>query len=334
MKASIRMLILLMSFYPYLGVTDVTCTSYPKAKKAQRIDLDDVVWGDSKFTALANVDVIDVTGYIFESEDGREWKVTRQRAGERYWSIAADHERAIISGNDFVLLNDGQGNWLQFDVELSFHPKVVVDKYGYIRFDHLVVKSSEDGREWKRELYIKEGKLIDVDLYDDVYLVLVTNNTLEISLKARREFRIIQWKKDFGLMPASLAYNGHRMVVVGENGLLKTSIDGVTWITPEIELSSNINLNRVSWNENRFLVVGDCGVLLKSVDGMLWSKYESGEGQSFLGSAGNSGIEVVVGESPLDAPTNQVGSILVNEKSAGWSKVIASNHNSAERHDD
>jgi len=66
---------------------------------------------------------------------------------------------------------------------------------------------------------------------------------------------------------ASVACDGTRFVVVGDNGSLLTSQDGgVTWL----KLAANSSLNKVIWAGDQFVAVGS-GPAMTSPDGLSWS---------------------------------------------------------------
>lgn len=70
------------------------------------------------------------------------------------------------------------------------------------------------------------------------------------------------------------AADGSRLfVVVGKNGTIKTSPDGLTWTN---QVSGDINtLRGVAFNGKEFAAVGDAGTILTSQDGLTWTKETS-----------------------------------------------------------
>jgi hypothetical protein len=67
----------------------------------------------------------------------------------------------------------------------------------------------------------------------------------------------------------SIAANGTRMVVVGENGQKYTSSNGANW-SPQTT-SGNPNLNKIVYANGKFVVVGDNGTIQTSNDGLSWT---------------------------------------------------------------
>jgi hypothetical protein len=66
-----------------------------------------------------------------------------------------------------------------------------------------------------------------------------------------------------------IGWSGTLAVIVGTNGTVLTSPDGLVW-TPQVT-NSIANLNAVAWVGTEFVVVGDGGVILISSDGVNWT---------------------------------------------------------------
>ncbi len=71
-----------------------------------------------------------------------------------------------------------------------------------------------------------------------------------------------------------IIYTGVIYLAVGNNGVIHTSLDGLTW-TAQVSGTSE-SLNSVTWTGNMFVVAGSNGTLLTSHDGTSWSSQQSG----------------------------------------------------------
>lgn len=66
-----------------------------------------------------------------------------------------------------------------------------------------------------------------------------------------------------------MVFTGELYVAVGQDGIIKTSVDGVHW---DIRKSGTVSdLNSIAWNGSNFVVVGDRETVLISEDGINWS---------------------------------------------------------------
>ncbi|MCX7745765.1 MAG: hypothetical protein N2645_02590 [Clostridia bacterium] len=87
-----------------------------------------------------------------------------------------------------------------------------------------------------------------------------------------------------------VTYGNNMYVAVGENGLIKTSLDGALWSLRDSKTASR--LNDVIWDGNRFLAVGANGTVLKSTDGINWTPVPSGLSTEIRGIQYGNGIYV------------------------------------------
>ena len=67
-----------------------------------------------------------------------------------------------------------------------------------------------------------------------------------------------------------IVYGDHRFVIVGSEGLIKTSDDGNTWTVRES--GTDASLYMVKWLGNHYICVGNQGTVLTSTDGINWNK--------------------------------------------------------------
>jgi hypothetical protein len=89
------------------------------------------------------------------------------------------------------------------------------------------------------------------------------------------------------------AFGGGNYVVVGENGVVLTSVDGVTWSGRNSGTSAD--LSGVVYGGGQFVAVGGGGRVLTSADGSLWTPRSSGTPTLLSSIAYGAGRYVAVG---------------------------------------
>jgi len=97
-------------------------------------------------------------------------------------------------------------------------------------------------------------------------------------------------------------------VAVGNNGLIITSHDGVSW--SKISQVTSEKINGVIWAMGKFVAVGDKGGILTSSDGEQWSKLDLSLENIDLFSVASSGSEIIA--------TGSDGTVLVSKDTVSW----------------
>lgn len=87
------------------------------------------------------------------------------------------------------------------------------------------------------------------------------------------------------------------VVLVGRNGALFSSEDGVDWIKPYHFFREN--LGRVLWDGEQFLVAGTGGMILRSSDALNWSQALTGTDVDLKGLAAGPDQRIAVGDGGL-----------------------------------
>jgi len=72
----------------------------------------------------------------------------------------------------------------------------------------------------------------------------------------------------------SVIWTGNQLVAVGNNGVVLTSLNGVSWTSRYSGTTKN--LNDVTWAGSLLVAVGDSGTILVSSDGSAWTNRTSG----------------------------------------------------------
>lgn len=76
-----------------------------------------------------------------------------------------------------------------------------------------------------------------------------------------------------------VAFVNNRFIVVGENGTLLTSIDGINW---NLQSSNTGNaLRHVAYGADRYVAVGDAGTIVDSTDASIWNVQAAPTTESF-----------------------------------------------------
>lgn len=109
-----------------------------------------------------------------------------------------------------------------------------------------------------------------------------------------------------------VAYGNGTLVAVGDSDLV-TSPDGITW-TARTSGATNV-LSAVAYGANIFVTVGWGGTILSSPDGSSWTARTSGTTNSLYGLTYAAGKFVAVGDS---------GTILTSQDGINWSSQVSS----------
>ncbi|MVM33114.1 hypothetical protein GO755_23940 [Spirosoma sp. HMF4905] len=91
----------------------------------------------------------------------------------------------------------------------------------------------------------------------------------------------------------SVATNGSLFVAVGNNGLIRSSSDGITWTNRPVNFGGY--LFSVSYGNGLFVAVGDGGTILTSPNGVTWTARSSGVSSSLRGLTFANGLFIIVG---------------------------------------
>jgi hypothetical protein len=104
-------------------------------------------------------------------------------------------------------------------------------------------------------------------------------------------------------------FAGGRLIAVGQDGLILTSVDGNDWTLQQS--GTTAWLNDVHWLDNTYFAVGNQGTVLSSPDAVAWTDRGTITGKSLFAAASDAGMLVTVGVEgvilrsqivPLDAP--------------------------------
>ena len=123
----------------------------------------------------------------------------------------------------------------------------------------------------------------------------------------------LKWNMNLDEMTLSLGdicYGNGIFVVVGDNGTIKTSDDGIQWTSRNTGVR-NI-LFDVSWGSDQFIAVGSSGIIMTSKDGAAWTVQKSGTTKWLSCAIWNGKQYIVIGED---------GTFLSSSNGINWSKA-------------
>jgi len=103
------------------------------------------------------------------------------------------------------------------------------------------------------------------------------------------------------------AWSGAQLVVAGQNGMVLTSPDSVTWTVRSSGTSAA--LTGIVWTGSQFVVVGDGGLIRTSTDGLVWTARTSGTTKNLKAIAWTGTSLVAVGDE---------GTVLTSSTGSTW----------------
>ena len=119
----------------------------------------------------------------------------------------------------------------------------------------------------------------------------------------------------------TLATNGSIVVAAGDGGVIRTSMDGITWTTRSVtEFATNMYFYGAAWDGTKFILVGEdynfsvsawVGLVYTSADGITWTqRYRGTTSKQLYAVASNGSFTVAVGNN---------GAVLVSNDGISWS---------------
>ena len=232
-------------------------------------NLNSITWGNFIYIAVGD------NGTIVSSPNGIAWTVLGSGTTANLNSIAFDGNTTYVAvgDNGVVVVSTNGINWgpgtsgiltqlrsVAWSEDLNLF--VAVGTNG-------VIISSPDGLNWTTRTSGTSVQLNTVAWIPTVWTVG-------------------GW--DTPLPPWAYSY----MVAAGENGVLLTSADGITWVAQVSGLTTAINC--VSWDGYGVIAVGADGKFIASYDGIVWTLEASGVTNQLNGSCAGQYVSVMVGD--------------------------------------
>jgi hypothetical protein len=205
----------------------------------------DIAFGHDRFIAVGGGAK---TGRVLSTRDGKEWTEVLSTNG-RVATIAFGNGR-FVAGHDAALLFSIDGT--------TFHQGEKLAIKGSVHARHSAFGDTEAGK-----MFVIIG---DVDLWPSRERVSWRGSTIDGE----------KWGNVATDTPAShdIAYGAGQFVVVGPQGLIETSHDGVTWQRRTV--TAHEDFTRIIWTGKRFLISSRTA-FWTSTDGAAWVAEPSNE---------------------------------------------------------
>ena len=110
-----------------------------------------------------------------------------------------------------------------------------------------------------------------------------------------------------------VAYGNGLLVVVGDNGLIRTSVDGDNWLYQSS--GSKSNLKDVAYGNGVFAACGDSGTIITSSDGSKWTSIKSNTEHN---------LSTVIFDSSKFIAIGDYGTILISTDAVAWDIISTS----------
>ncbi len=230
----------------------------------------DIVWDGGKFLATADF------GHVYASMDGVSWTGEPRGVGANLLGIAMAGGTAVAVGDDTVVERNETfwkrvaGNPAAVGPIQRMNGQFVMPVVGG------TIAFSDDGHTWE-EVAVQDQPSVLVSSSSPHWKGIVWTGTRYVGagpnyIYASTDGRTWSKTTPYAVIGQyrALAWNGELLVAVGGNGLLQTSIDGVTWITRDTGPAEE-DFSDVKWIGSRWLAVGLYRIF-SSEDGITWSE--------------------------------------------------------------
>ncbi|RTL01630.1 MAG: hypothetical protein EKK57_04200 [Proteobacteria bacterium] len=325
-------------------------TTWNVINQTLNTNLAGIIYSQGKFIAVGN-DKTSGNGVILSSLDGSTWKIDYSAADiGALKSVTYGNGKFIVVGISSLLTSIDNGiTWTKAQVSIyplygvtygnnkfvavgaqAAHKGVVVTsaednqwtnintnfvyEFEAITYNgtfvavgqHGAVYSSTDGITWNKIISGTNGYLYGVTSTIDGKFIAVGSNSTIISLN-------VSGNNSYH----GVTYGNGKFIAVGDKGLLKTSNDGISWITQNSSTQKSL-MAVVSGTNLPYIAVGTAGTIVMSPDGVNWATQSSGVSESnlFAITYGNNQY-VVVGQN---------GVILTSPNGITWNKQQAVNN--------
>jgi len=231
-------------------------------------DLYAIVQGPDSLVAVGD-------GAILNSEDGTNW--TQINSTRKLHGLTYGNGLFVAVGKKGLILTSGDGlNWTTRSISATGYLEHVV--WATNRFVAVgeagLMATSTNGLTWRvlpaitpadlEDAAYGNGRFVAVGGYFDLFGAVATVLTSEDGE---------HWKdqvdpEHFGVRARGVTFANGQFVLVGNDGLIATSPNGVIW--PE-QFVGNDNLRAVAFAAGHFVAVGNNGSVLSSLDGADWT---------------------------------------------------------------
>lgn len=257
-----------------------------------------------------------------DSTCGMEWKPSRTQPSSYHLGVAYGNGQFVVVGADklHILTSSDGEEWIARDTGAS-------TSWGFSFVDVIwngslftSVTSAGSGHPF---IYSSTDGTNWDDVFsdyrqEDLYGVVWSGSQFVVVGKDGyivTSYNGVAWSKQTSGTTASLmgiAWSGDQFVTVGDNGTILTSPDGIYWT--KLESGSLYPLLRVVWSGSQFIAVGVYGTILTSPDGITWTHQNSGTNAVLDGITVAGKYVVVVGGN---------GTILTSLDGVNWIQQVS-----------
>jgi hypothetical protein len=234
---------------------------------------------------------------LASSTDGINWSIIPGVATNGLWDItfaagrftAVGRYGAIATSTDGVSWSNVSGGSDRNFRDITRGLYIAVGNEG-------MLATSPEGATWTERPSGTSNNLRGVTFFQNRFVVVGEQDNVGATILTSATG--VAWSRStapgnlFGL-----AHNGERLVAVGDNGVVVTSSNGVTWSNvfsaTRPNPAGNRNLNAVTWGGRRFVAVGRDGTVLVSSNGLDWAS-ASFDSPNLHGVAYGDGLYVAV----------------------------------------
>ncbi len=244
------------------------------------------------------------SGVLTSTVDGSTFNTLVDEYLYRITSVAFNNGQFLVSGAYGVSYKSTDGiNWNPtnlFTYNVLLRNKAE-SNYFLLYSENGALFKSNDLEDWQIILPSTEYGISDILKINDFYIIVGSEG---ICKGESLDSNFIL--KDSTTFMNSIAYGNGKIVVVGNNGIIKLSIDnGENWTS--IISGVSTSLNKVIYSEEKelFCILGNSGIILTSPDGENWTNRNSGVSNQLNCIAYGNGI-FIVGSGAILKSTNLV----------------------------
>jgi hypothetical protein len=224
--------------------------------------------GNGTFVAMSQ------DGRIAASATGGEWDVVQSKANGlglgKTVDLAFGNGRFVIVGQNGQVQTSADGKvWKDTLALRGFNPYALIFAGGWFvatSWDGGAFRS-RDGLAWSQELKLGAGEMA-VAYGNGRYLAIGDKDI------AYSDDSAATWTRVPGRTSTLLnggAHTGTHFIVVGSEGALAVSRDGLAWSEPDLGLKAH--LREAVWGNGRAVVIGQGGTILSSSDAETWEHF-------------------------------------------------------------
>jgi len=219
------------------------------------------------------------TNLLFNSVNGIQWTEVNSLTGNGMYGVTSDGTKIVVVGENGIIYTSIDGTvWsgvnetLVLSVNSALNILNVSDTSNFtvgdaIRFtqeftpigsgDPIITTTT-----YYVESIISATQLTITDTVGGSAIALDVNTPVAQTL---------MYKYPTESTLRDVLYANGMFVAVGDNGTIKTSVDGFVWTTRTTNTTNDLNGVTFNSSENMFVVVGDNNNILTSTDGVVWN---------------------------------------------------------------